>query len=121
MNAGRSTGIRAALFAAALVAISTSCGATAVPVGHTERTAVRIDNCGEVTAKLHSRPWHARDLAPVAWVKAGATGEEQGSVHYASKTEATFVAEDGKVLMLWQTSDSNFQCRGLAANGAQGN
>jgi hypothetical protein len=121
MDAGRSTGVRVALFAAALAAISTSCGASAVPVGHTERTAVQIDSCGEVTAKLHSRPWHARDLAPAAWAKPGATGEEQGSVHYASKTKATFVAEDGKALTLSQTSDSNFQCRGVAVNGGQGN
>ena len=118
MDPGRRTGVTVALCAVALAATSTGCGAAGVPVGHTERAAVHIDSCGEATTKLHSLPWHARDPAPVAWAQPGATGEEQGSVYYVSKAEASFVAEDGKVLTLWQTGDSNFQCRGVAVKGA---
>ena len=41
-------------------------------------------------------------------------------MRYVSKAKASFIAKDGQVLTLWQTSDSNYECQGIAVNGAQG-
>ena len=116
---GRRSGMdgrgRAAIsIASSLVAVAVlvgGCGPSAVPIGRTESVTVHIDTCGEVYTHVHGRVWRARDLAPQAW---GQSGLERGSIRYLPQGEARFTGADGSLVRLWQTTDSNFQCRGPA-------